>query len=146
MRYHFRLQPLLEKERIHEGEFIRGLKVLKGIFQEEEDKIERLKKQRNDCQQKLSEQQQNRFEVLELRRYEDYFVKLENDEKECLGLLGEIKGKIEIVQTELTKIMKRRKALEKLKEKGEREYLSNLQVSVNKEMDDIAIMNYTKRR
>jgi flagellar export protein FliJ len=146
VRYHFRLQPLLDKERIHEGEFVRGLKVLKSILQEEEDKIERLKKLRYDCQQRLGERQRKQFEVRELRLYEDYFVKLENDEKGSLGLLEEIKNKIEIVQRELTKIMKRRKALEKLKEKGESEYLNNLQLSVNKEMDDIAIMNYSKRR
>ncbi|MDR4505511.1 MAG: flagellar export protein FliJ [Candidatus Scalindua sp.] len=145
MRYHFRLQPLLEKEQIHEGEFVRGLKVLKDIFREEEDKLAEIKKKRDDTQKRLGERKQIYIDGLELRLYEDYFVKIDNDEKDSMCLLKEIEIKIEIVQRELTKIMKRRKALEKLKEKGKSEHLNNLQMSLNKEMDDIAIMNFSKR-
>ncbi len=146
MRYHFRLQPLLDKERIHEGEFVRGLRLLKDIFLEEEEKLVKLKKQRDECQRRLGEQQRIHIEALELRLYEDYFVKLENDEKNGRLLLDEIEKKIQIVQKELTKIMKRRKALEKLKEKGKSEYLNSLQLKLNKEMDDVAIMSFSKRR
>lgn len=146
MRHHFRLQPLLEKEQIHEGEFARGLKVLKDLFRGEEDKLAEIKKKRDECQRRLEERKQIYIEGLELRLYEKYFVKLESDEKESMCLLKEIEKKIEFVQRELTKIMKRRKALEKLKEKGKSEFLDNLQFLLNKEMDDIAIMNFSKRR
>ncbi|MCP5002668.1 MAG: flagellar export protein FliJ [Planctomycetes bacterium] len=146
MSFHFRLQPLLDKERIHENEFVRGLKVLKGVFQDEKEGLVKLQKERCDCQRGLEERRQSNVEAADLRLYEDYFVKIENDEKNCRCLLDEIKMKIEVIQRELTKMMKRRKALERLKEKGQEEYLKELQLSLNKEMDDVAMINFSKRR
>ena len=146
MRYHFRLQPLLDKERIYEGEFIRGLKSLTGILREEEDKLEKIKGQQEECQKRLEERRGFHVEISELRLYEEYFLQLENEVINSRYMLDQMTQKIEIVQAELSRIMKRRKALEKLKEKGLSEYVNTMQLSLNKEMDEIAMLNFSKKR
>jgi flagellar biosynthesis chaperone FliJ len=42
--------------------------------------------------------------------------------------------------------MKKRKALEKLKEIGKEEYINNLNLSLNKEMDDIAMTRFNNKQ
>ncbi|MDR4498652.1 MAG: flagellar export protein FliJ [Candidatus Scalindua sp.] len=146
MRYHFKLQPLLDKERIYEGEFIRGLKSLTNILREEKDKLEKIKGQQEECQKKLEKRRGFHVEISELRLYEEYFLQLENEVINSRYMLDQMTQKIEIVQAELSRIMKRRKALEKLKEKGLSEYVNTMQLSLNKEMDEIAMLNFSKRR
>ena len=146
MKYHFRLQPLLDKERMYEGEFVRGLRSLTNILREEEDKLKKIERQQEDCHKRLKERRGFHVEISELRLYEEYFLRLENEVSNSRYMLDEINQKIEIVQTELSKIMKRRKALEKLKEKGLSEYVNTMQLSLNKEMDEIAMLSFSKRQ
>ena len=53
---------------------------------------------------------------------------------------------MEAVQDKLLKIMKKKKALEKLKERGREEYTNNLYLSLNKELDDIAMIRFNKKQ
>ncbi len=145
-KYYFKLQPLLDKERILEDEYIRGFRILKEALQDEENKLKRLEKRKIKYQKKLKERKQHHITVAELRLYEDYFTRLENEISNSKHMLGEITKRTEAVQDELTKIVKKRKALEKLKERGMEEYLNDLYLSLNKEMDDIAMINFTKRQ
>ena len=81
-----------------------------------------------------------------MKVYEAYFERLDNDIKNSKHLLKEITKKMEAVQNELLKIMKKRKALEKLKEIGKEEYINNLNLSLNKEMDDIAMTRFNNKQ
>ncbi len=145
-KYYFKLQPLLDKEQIYEDECVRELRVIKDAFQDEENKLERLKNLEIKSQKELKEKKQHHITTAELKVYEDYFERLDNDINNSKHLLEEITKKMEVVQNELLKIMKKRKALEKLKEIGKEEYINNLNLSLNKEMDDIAMTRFNKKQ
>ncbi|MEE8190828.1 MAG: flagellar export protein FliJ [Candidatus Scalindua sediminis] len=145
-KYYFKLQPLLDKEQIYEDECVRGLRVIKDALQDEENKLGKLKNHEIKSQKELKKKKQCHITTAELKVYEDYFERLDNDIKNSKHLLKEITKKMEAVQNELLKIMKKRKALEKLKEIGKEEYINNLDLSLNKEMDDIAMTRFNNKQ
>lgn len=145
-KYNFKLQPLLNKELIYECECSRMLGVLRGVFQEENDKLEELKVRKVEYQKELKEKKQHRITPAELTIYEYYFVKLNYKINTGKQVLEEIMKKLRAVQSELAKIIKKRKTLEKLKDRGEEEFKYNLNLSLNKEMDEIGMTKFNKSR
>ncbi len=145
-KYYFKLQPLLNKEQIYEDECARELKVIKDALQDEENKLKELKKRETKCQEELKSKKQYHITTAELRIYEDYFEGLDDDINNSKRLWEEITKKMEAVQDKLLKIMKKKKALEKLKERGKEEYTNNLYLSLNKELDDIAMIRFNKKQ
>ncbi len=145
-KYHFKLQPLLNKEQVYEDECVRELKIIKDALQDEEDKLKERKERETKCQEELKAKKQYHTTTAELRVYEDYFEWLDDDINNSKRLLEEIAKKMEAVQDKLLKIMKKKKALEKLKERGKEEYINNLYLSLNKELDDIAMIRFNKKQ
>jgi len=145
-KYYFKLQPLLNKEQIYEDECARELKVIKDALQDEENKLKELKRRETKCQEELKSKKQYHITTAELRIYEDYFEGLDDDINNSKRLWEEITKKMEAVQDKLLKIMKKKKALEKLKERGKEEYTDNLYLSLNKELDDIAMIRFNKKQ
>ena len=145
-KYYFKLQSLLNKEQIYEDECARELKVIKDALQDEENKLKEFKKRETKCQEELKSKKQYHITTAELRIYEDYFEGLDDDINNSKRLWEEITKKMEAVQDKLLKIMKKKKALEKLKERGKEEYTDNLYLSLNKELDDIAMIRFNKKQ
>ena len=145
-KYYFKLQPLLNKEQIYEDECARELKVIKDALQDEENKLKELKRRETKCQEELKSKKQYHITTAELRIYEDYFEGLDDDINDSKRLWEEITKKMKAVQDKLLKIMKKKKALEKLKERGKEEYTNNLYLSLNKELDDIAMIRFNKKQ
>jgi flagellar protein FliJ len=145
-KYYFKLQPLLNKEQIYEDECGRELKVIKDALQDEKNKLEKLKNREIECQKELKAKKQYHITTAELKIYEDYFERLNDDINKSKYLSEEIEKKMETVQDTLLKIMKKRKALEKLKERDKKEYVNNLYLSLNKELDDIAMTRFNKKQ
>jgi flagellar export protein FliJ len=144
-KFHFKLQPLLSKELIYENECIGRLRAIQGKLLNEEDKIINLKNQKMICQNDLGLKKQNDIAAVELRTYEEYFLKLGSDVDSGNIKLQEMTKEFRIVQEELTNIIKKRKALEKLRDKWEEEYNDYLVSLSNKEMDDIAMTKFANK-
>ena len=144
-KFHFKLQPLLNKELIYENECIGRLRIIQEKFLKEEDKLRNLKNQKKICQNDLRLKKLHDIASVELRTYEEYFLKL------CSGInsgnikLQEITKELRIVQEELAKIVKKRKALEKLRDRWEEEYKDYLVSLSNKEMEDIAMTKFINK-
>ncbi len=145
-KYYFKLQPLLNKEQVYEDECVSELKVIKEALQDEENKLKELKKCETKCQEELKSKKQYHITTAELRIYEDYFEGLDDDINNSKRISEKITKKMEVVQDKLLKIMKKKKALEKLKERGKEEYMNNLYLSLNKELDDIAMTRFNKKQ
>ncbi len=144
-KFHFRLQPLLSKERIYEDECVGRLKIVQGKLKYEEDKLKMLKMCRVVSENELNSKKNHEISLDELRAYECYFLKLVGDIAVCDSKKQEILKELNAVRDELFKIIKRRKALEKLKDRWETEQKSNLEFLANKEMDDIAMTKFANR-
>jgi len=143
--FNFKLQPLLNKERIYENECVGRLRTIQDTLLNAKYKLENLKKRKIICQSDLKLKQQRNIASVELRKYEEYFYKLDSDICASDLKVQEITKELRTVQEELAKIVKKRKALEKLRVRWEEEYKSYLVSLSNKEMDDIAMTKFTNK-
>ncbi len=144
-KFHFKLQPLLSKELIHEDECTGRLRALRDKLLSEEDKLKNLENQKIICQNDLSSKKQNDIAPVELRTYEEYFLRLGSEANSGNIRLQEMTKGFRVVQEELAKIVKKRKALEKLRDKWEEEHKDFLLSLSNKEMDDIAMTKFANK-
>jgi len=144
-KFHFKLQPLLNKELIYENECIGRLRIVQDKLLKEEDKLRNLKNQKIICQNDLRSKKLHDIASVELRTYEEYFLKLGSEINSGNIKLQEMTKELRIVQEELAKIVKKRKALEKLRDRWEEEYKDYLVSLSNKEMDDIAMTKFTNK-
>ncbi len=144
-KFHFKLQPLLNKELIHEDECIGRLRAIRDKLLSEEDKLRNLENQKIICQDDLSSKKLNDIAPVELRTYEEYFLRLGSESNSGNIRLQEMTKEFRVVQEELAKIVKKRKALEKLRDRWEEEYKDYLVSLSNKEMDDIAMTKFTNK-
>lgn len=142
LKYKFKLQPLLNRERIYEDEYSRKLKVVRDSFDEEVEILTKLMEREKTNQDELKKKKQNHITPAELMGYETYFARLDNDIYESKLRLVEITKRLQAAQMELSKIVQKRKALEKLEEREREEHTNALNVFMNKEMDDIAISKF----
>ncbi len=144
-KFHFKLQPLLNKELIHEDECAGRLRAIQGKRLKEEDKLKNLEKQKIICRSDLGTKKLNDIAPVELRAYEEYFLRLGSEADTGNIRLQEITKEFRVVQEELAMIVKKRKALEKLRDKWEEEYKDYLISLSNKEMDDIAMTKFANK-
>ncbi len=144
-KFHFKLQPLLNKELIYENECIGRLRIVQDKLLKEEDKLRNLKNQKIICQNDLRSKKLHDIASVELRTYEEYFLKLGSEINSGNIKLQEMAKELRIVQEELAKIVKKRKALEKLRDRWEEEYKDYLVSLSNKEMDDIAMTRFANK-
>jgi flagellar export protein FliJ len=144
-KFHFKLQPLLNKELIYENECIGRLRIIQDKLLKEDDKLRNLKNQKIICQNDLKSKKLHDIAPVELRSYEEYFLKLGSEINSGNIKLQEMAKELRIVQEELAKIVKKRKALEKLRDRWEEEYKDYLVSLSNKEMDDIAMTRFANK-
>lgn len=144
-KFRFKLQPLLNKELIYENECIGRLRIFQDKLLKEEDKLRDLKNRKIICQNDLRSKKLHDIASVELRTYEEYFLKLGSEINSGNIKLQDMTKELRIVQEELAKIVKKRKALEKLRDRWEEEYKDYLVLLSNKEMDDIAMTKFANK-
>ncbi len=145
-KFHFKLQPLLNKERIYEEECVVRLKAVQGTFLYEKTNLENLKKRKLTSQSELDSRKRQNISSWELSTYEDYFVSLAVSMDTSKTRIQEISTEMNTVQEELIEIVKKRKALEKLRDRWEEEHRNYLEHLSNKEMDDIATIKFNNKQ
>jgi len=144
-KFHFKLQPLLNKERIYEEECVGRLRVVQGTLLNEKIELGNLKKRKVASQSELASRKREEITSNELMAYEDYFVSLGSSIDAGKSRIQEISTVLNTVQEELIKIVKKRKALEKLRDRWEEEHRNYLELMSNKEMDDIAMTKFNNK-
>ncbi len=144
-KFHFKLQPLLNKERIYEEECVVRLKAVQGTFLNEKTNLENLKKKKLTSQSELDSRKRQNISSWELSTYEDYFVGLAVSMDTSKTRIQEISTELDTIQEELIEIVKKRKALEKLRDRWEEEHRNYLEHLSNKEMDEIAMIKFNNK-
>ena len=144
-KFHFKLQPLLNKERIYEEECVVRLRAVQEIFLNEKAELENLNKRKLTSQNELASKKRQKITSTELTTYEDYFVNLGACMEISKSRIQEISIKLNVVQEELIAIVKKRKGLEKLRDKWEEEHREYLELLSNKEMDDIGMIKFNNK-
>ena len=144
-KFHFKLQPLLNKERIYEEECVVRLRAVQEILLNEKVELENLNKRKLTSQGELASKKKQKITSTELTTYEDYFVNLSACMEVSKSRIQEISIKVNVVQEELIGIVKKRKGLEKLRDKWEEEHKEYMEHLSNKEMDDIGMIKFNNK-
>jgi flagellar export protein FliJ len=145
-KFYFKLQPLLNKERIYENECVGRLRGVQDTLLKEKTKLENLNKRKLSSQSGLTSRKRQEITSKELITYEDHFVNLAVSMDASELRIQEILTELNTVQEELIEIVKKRKGLEKLKDRWEEEHKNYLELLSNKEMDDIAMTKFNNKR
>ncbi len=145
-KFHFKLQPLLNKERIYEEECVVRLRTVQGTLLNEKKELENLRKRRLTSQSELANRKRKNITYAELTTYEDYFVGLTVRMDTSKIRIQEISTKLNTVQEELIEIVKKRKALEKLRDRWEEEHRNYIEHLSNKELDEIGMIKFNNKQ
>ncbi len=145
-KFHFKLQPLLNKERIYEEECVVRLRTVQGTLLNEKKELENLRKRRLTSQSELANRKRKNITYTELTTYEDYFVGITVRMDTSKIRIQEISTKLNTVQEELIEIVKKRKALEKLRDRWEEEHRNYIEHLSNKELDEIGMIKFNNKQ
>ncbi len=146
MGFHFKFQKLLDIEKLREEELIKDLKILQKQLHDEEKLLVFLRSllsiQQSEMEKKLSASAEARVFIL----YESYFSKLNQDIATQGCKIKEVFKKVGQAREKLLNVFKRRKVLEKLRERHEREYKEHVLRMENKYFDEVAASRFYHRR
>jgi flagellar export protein FliJ len=135
MGFHFKFQKLLEIEKCREEDIVKELKKLQRILHDEEKLLVFL-------QSVLSLQSEVNVFVL----FESYFSKLNRDITTQASKVKDVYKKVDHVRETLLRVFKKRKVLEKLRERYEKEYKEQALRMENKTFDEIATSRFYYKR
>jgi flagellar FliJ protein len=144
--YRFNLEPLLNHRRYQEEILQKELASLKTLLAAEKEKLQGLKKKQRKYLRQLQQKQKDGRPVSEIKLYLDYIDRLSNDLDEQNQRVQRAAKGFNLKRQQLIEAMKKRKTLDKLKEKG---WHAHQQKVLKKErgfMDEVAAQQFHRKR
>ena len=146
MGFHFKFQKLLEIEKCRKEDIVKELKKLQRILHDEEKLLVFLQSvlslQQSEMEKELHMQSEANVFVL----FESYFSKLNRDITTQASKVKDVYKKVDHVRETLLRVFKKRKVLEKLRERYEKEYKEQALRMENKTFDEIATSRFYYKR
>ncbi len=146
MGFYFKFQKLLEIELLREEGLVKELKIIQKQLHDEEKLLGFLQSvltlQQSEMEKMLCAQAEARVFIL----YEEYFSKLNRDITLQRSKVKEVMKKVEHVREKLLTVYKKRKVLEKLRERCEKEYKEHVLRLENKHFDEVATSRFIHKR
>lgn len=143
--YKFHLAAVLKHKEHLEEDLKKELGVLKRLLIGEKKKLEELKHTRKEFSNELQQKQHSAITVSEnllyVRFIEQLSLRLENQKEKVLNAEKSVESK----RKDLIEVMKNRKALEKLKEKGLEIYRQNLVKKEQNFMNEMASVRFNRK-
>ena len=136
--YQFKLEPLLNHRRYQEDVLQKKLADLKKRLQAEQYQLRHLKKKKRYNLQLLAARQKQGRPASELKLYVDFIDHLTVELKAQAERVMEAQRRFDATRQELMAAMKKRKVLEKLREKGRRAYAQTRLKKERALLDDVA--------
>ena len=145
MGFHFKFQKLLEIEKCKEENLVKELQSLQKQLRDEEKLLVFLQSvltvQQSEMEKELCKQSDARLFVL----FESYFSKLTRDITIQSDKVEDTSKKAGCARENLLHVFKKRKVLEKLRERHEKKYKESVLKKENKRFDEIAISKFYYR-
>ncbi|MDR4509057.1 MAG: flagellar export protein FliJ [Candidatus Brocadiaceae bacterium] len=142
MKFNFKFQKILDREKFFEEALAKELELIQNELKVEEGRREALKdaltKRQSEMKTMLSERGEAGIFVL----FEIYFSKLNEGIILQETKIKEISERIDHTREKLFCVFKKRKALEKLRERHEKEFRNILLRQENKQLNEIATSRY----
>jgi len=136
--FKFRFETLLITRRHAEETLQKELSEARRTLAAEQAALRDKKSARRQCLQELRQKQQQRFRTPDIHLYGPYLERLEGDIDLQQKRVAGAERKVNQKRLALTEALKRRKILEKLKEKDQEVYLKAMAVRERKFMDEVA--------
>jgi flagellar FliJ protein len=81
----------------------------------------------------------------DIARYVSYVEKIREKEKKQKEIIERVKNELELKRNELLDAVKKRKVMEKLKERHTDEYESNMSAMEQKNSDEMSVLKFGRR-
>jgi flagellar export protein FliJ len=146
MGFHFKFQKLLEIEKCREEDIVKELKKLQRILHDEEKLLVFLQSVLSLQQSEMEKELHMQSEVNVFVLFESYFSKLNRDITTQASKVKDVYKKVDHVRETLLRVFKKRKVLEKLRERYEKEYKEQALRMENKTFDEIATSRFYYKR
>ena len=136
--FKFRFETVLVTRRHAEETLQKDLSDARRVLAAEQAALRDKKGTRRQCLQDLRRKQQQSFRVPDIHLYGPYLERLERDIDLQQKRVAGAERKVNQKRLALVEAVKKRKILEKLKEKNEQDYLKSMTVRERKFMDEVA--------
>ncbi len=143
--YRFKLEALLNHRRHQEEICQKELARLQRKFADEQEKLRRKKQQKRENVLKLQNRQKESISVSDIILYMNYIAQLSKKIEAQALRVREAAKKVNQKRNELIGIMKKRKILEKLKEKDLVAYQKKMMQDERKFMDEVATTRHARK-
>ncbi len=129
-------QRELEKKQQEMAEIIK-------VIEEQQAKLDSINNEKTQTEINLEKlMNSDTIDVIMINGHRNYSLKLVNDAKNQEVVIDRAKQLLEHKKQEVQEAYKKVKILEKLKEKQELQYMTNIEKILAKEIDDIAVTRY----
>ncbi len=129
-------QRELEKKQQEMAEIIK-------VIEEQQAKLYSILDERSKTESNLETLMNSEaIDVVMINGHRNYSLKLVNDARNQEAVINRAKQLLEHKKQEVQEAYKKVKILEKLKEKQEKQYMTNIEQILAKEIDDIAVTRY----
>ena len=143
--YRFKLEALLNhrrhQEEICQKELARCQRRLVG----EQEKLRRTKHLKRDYLLKLQERQKGSISISDVILHKNYIARLSEEIEAQTACVREAAKQVNQKRNELIGIVKKRKTLERLKEKDQLAYRKKLMLDERKLMDEVATTRHARK-
>ena len=143
--YRFKLEALLNHHLHQEEVCQKELARVEGQLADEREKLLRLKEEKRENTQQLQTKQKNHINVSEIILSVNYIRQLSKNIEKQTDCVREAARKMNQKRSELVMIVKKRKTLEKLKEKGQMVYQKKMLQNERKLMDEVASTRHARK-
>jgi flagellar export protein FliJ len=143
--YRFKLEALLNHHRHQEDVCQKELARTEVQLSDEREKLRRLQEEKRENTQKLQAKQKAHINVSAIILSVNYIRQLSKNIEKQAECVREVTWKVNQKRTELVKIVKKRKTLEKLKEKEQLVYHQKMLQNERKLMDEAASARHARK-
>ena len=143
--YRFKLEALLNHRRHQEEICQKELAQCQRRLAGEQEKLRRIKHLKRDYLLKLHERQKDSIVISDVILYMNYIARLSEEIEVQATCVREATKQVNQKRNELIGIVKKRKTLERLKEKDQMTYRKKLMLDERKLMDEVATTRHARK-
>jgi len=143
--YQFKLEALLNHRRHQEEICQKELAQCRRRLVGEQEKLRLKKNLKREYLLKLQEKQKGSISISNVMLYKNFITRLSEEIEVQTACMREAVKQVNLKRNELIGIVKKRKTLEKLKERDQLVYRKKLALDERKLMDEVATTRYARK-
>lgn len=141
----FKLQTVLDYRKNFEEKILNEFSENKRELEGEELKLQRLMEEREKALGELRNMQNKPLHVDDIAGYVSYIEQVRKSEETQNKVIAQVQEKLEAKRAELLEAVKKRKIMEKLRERHAEEYAGAMRALEQKNSDEMSVLKYGRR-